>query len=203
MSQPSRFHRNCQFLLAGVLSFPLLASAQTVSSADVVYEFRSVVPLGVETFELHPERQTINLLASAESQLFQGVRLLGHGRNRIVLAADGTELQRFPQRITFRVTASARGKALDDKPVPIDTSTDLNQYLLSLHFRLKIFRGLEYREVEPARAELVGVPADVSYDERIYRLEFELNNVGVDERMLLEVYDAGRDRLTRFHLELM
>lgn len=192
-----------QFLFAGWLAFPSVALAQANAANDVAFEFHSIVPLGVETFKLEPERQTVNLLASAESPLFEGVRLLGQGRNRIVLAADGSKISRYPRQIIFRVTASAHGKALDDRPVPVDTTAGLNQYLLSLRFRLKLFRGLEYREVEPERMQLVGVPADVPYDERIYRLVFTLDNTPIDDRILLEVYDASGDRLTRFHLELM
>jgi hypothetical protein len=198
-----RIPRRSQFFLAGMLIFPLFGFAQGGAPDDVAYEFHSIVPLGVETFRLQPESETVNLLASAESPLFEGVRLLGHGRNRVVLAPDGKQLHRYPQQITFRVTASARGKALDDRPVLVETTADLNQYLLSLRFRLKVFRGLEYRQFEPLKAEQVGVPADVPYSERVYRLVFDLENVAVDERILLEVYDTSGERLTRFHLELM
>lgn len=179
------------------------AVAQSRPLPELAFEFQSVVPLGVETFKLETAAKTINLLASAESQFFNGVRLLGHGPDRIVIAADGSPVRRFPQTITFRVTASARGQALDEKPVPVETTADLNRYLLGLRFRLKIFRGLEYRQVEPTRSELVGVPADVAYDERIYRLLFRVGEVAVDERILLEVFDESGERLTRFHLELM
>lgn len=203
MSRHSQFLRSFYFLFAGALAFSSLGSTQPSPSDEPVYEFHSIVPLGVESFKLEPASETVNLLASAESPLFEGVRLLGHGRNRIVLAADGSRLSRFPQQIVFRVTASARGKALDQKPIPVETTADLNQYLLSLRFRLKVFRGLEYREIEPKLVEQVGVPNDVPYSERVYRLAFNLDNVAVDERILLEVYDATGDRLTRFHLELM
>ena len=182
---------------------PLLCLAQAGAPDEVAYEFHSVVPLGVETFKLEPESQTVNLLASAESPVFEGMRLLGHGRTRVVLASDGTHLNRYPREVTFRVTASANGKALDDRPIPVETATDLNQYLLSLRFRLKVFRGLEFREFEPLRVEQVGVPSDVPYSERVYRLLFDLKDVSVDERILLEVYDSSGERLTRFHLELM
>lgn len=197
-----RFRQSFQLFIAA-LGFSCVAGAQAPAHSAAVYEFQSVVPLGVETFKLPAASETINLLASAESHSFQGVQLLGHGPERVVLAADGSLVHRYPEQITFRVTASARGKALDDRAEPVETTADLDRYLLSLHFRLKIFRGLEYRAVEPARTELVGVPADVAYDERIYRVLFQLGEVAVDERILLEVYDDSGERLTRFHLELM
>jgi hypothetical protein len=190
-------------MVASALFFPFLGVAQADPVDGAAYEFHSIVPLGIETFKLEPESQTVNLLASAESPLFEGVRLLGHGRNRIVLAADGSQISRYPQHVTFRVTASARGKALEDRPIPVETTADLNDYLLSLRFRLKVFHGLEYREINPEIAEQVGVPADVPYSERIYRLVFPLDNVRVEERIVLEVFDSSGERLTRFHLELL
>jgi len=192
-----------QVLLAGALSLGQFAAAQAAAYPEVAYEFHSVVPLGVETFKLNTAKQTINLLASAESQQFEGIRLLGNGGSRVVLGPDGSQLRVYPRQVVFRVTATARGKSLDDKPFPVDANVDLNQYLLSLRFRLKVFRGLDFREVKPVRSEQVGVPADVTYDERIYQLVFDLDNVPVEERILLEVYDATGGRLTRFHLELM
>ena len=203
MARHMRFRRISHLVFAGLLALSSGAAGQSPALPNVAFEFQSVVPLGVETFKLEAAAQTINLLASAESHFFNGVRLLGHGPERVVIAADGSPIRLYPQNITFRVTASARGQALDQKPVPVETTTDLNRYLLSLHFRLKIFRGLEYRQVEPTRTELVGVPADVPYDERIYRLLFKVGEVAVDERILLEVYDDSGERLTRFHLELM
>lgn len=203
MARHIRYCRISHLVFTGILAIASGAAAQSRALPEVAFEFQSVVPLGVETFKLETAAQTINLLASAESQFFNGVRLLGHGPDRIVIAADGSRVRRFPQTITFRVTASARGQALDEKPVPIETTADLNRYLLGLRFRLKIFRGLEYRQVEPTRSELVGVPADVAYDERIYRLLFRVGEVAVDERILLEVFDESGERLTRFHLELM
>ena len=190
-------------LVAGALSLSHLAGAQASAYPEVAYEFHSVVPLGVETFKLSTAKQTINLLASAESQQFEGVRLVGNGGSRVVLGPDGSPIHVYPRQVVFRVTATARGKSLDDRPVPVDANVDLNQYLLSLRFRLKVFRGLDYRELKPVRSEQIGVPGDVAYDERIYQLVFDLDNVPVEERILLEVYDATGDRLTRFHLELM
>lgn len=198
-----RFRHSFQLVIAAALGLSSVAGAQTPAQPAAVYEFQSVVPLGVETFKLQAASETINVLASAESHAFQGIRLIGQGPERVVLAPDGSLVHRYPEQITFRVTASARGKALDDRAEPVATTADLNRYLLSLHFRVKIFRGLAYREVEPMRTELVGVPADVTYDERIYRVLFKMGEVAADERILLEVYDHSGERLTRFHLELM
>lgn len=202
MSRSIAALRRLPYLVTFALSFPAFSFSQSPPN-DVAYEFHSVVPLGIETFKLEPASQTLNLLASAESPLFEGLKILGQGRTRIVLGADGRRLNHYPQQITFRVTASARGKAMDDQPLPVETTDDLNRYLLGLRFKLKLFRGLEYRELGPQVTEQVGVPNDVPYSERIYRVVFALDNVSVDERILLEIYDSSGERLTRFHLELM
>lgn len=202
MSWPSAVLRKFLSLAVIALLSPIFTLAQA-TPRDVAYEFHSVVPLGIETFKLEPASETLNLLASAESPLFEGVKLLGHGRNRIVMGPDGKQVNRYPQEITFRVTASAHGKPMEDKPLAVETSDDLNRYLLGLRFKLKVFRGLDYREIAPQQTEQVGVPSDVPYRERIYRVIFPLDDVSVEERILLEVYDSSGERLTRFHLELM
>jgi hypothetical protein len=49
---------------------------------------------------------------------------------------------------------------------------------------------------------VVGVPLDVSYDERIYRVAFDLGDVSMGERIVLEVLSPEGERLTRFHLDM-
>jgi hypothetical protein len=203
LSQQKAITGLSKLLLTATLMLPLAAAGQAGPSPDMALEFHSVVPLGVDTFRLQPANQVVNILASAQSPQLEGVRLIGQGSRRVALDSHGAQLRTYPRQVTFRVTASARSKSLEDRPTPVDAGTDLNQYLLSLRFRLKVFRGLEYRELKPVRTELVGVPADVPYDERIYNLVFNLDQVAVEERIMLEVYDSTGERLTRFHLELM
>ena len=56
----------------------------------------------------------------------------------------------YPEDVQFRLTASSREKLLDDKPFPTEATVPLDELFVKLHFRLKIFHGLEYRYVQPA-----------------------------------------------------
>jgi hypothetical protein len=50
--------------------------------------------------------------------------------------------------------------------------------------------------------KLVGMPMDVPYDERIYRVSFDLGEVPLADRIVLEVLSPREERLTRFHLDM-
>ncbi len=75
-------------------------------------------------------------------------------------------------------------------------------FLLSLHLRLKVFQGLDAYEIQPRDVELIGMPANIPYEERIYRAKFHLEHVPADARLVLEVFDSNEERISRFHLEL-
>jgi hypothetical protein len=141
-------------------------------------------------------------MGTAFSRKFDGWRIVGEGPDARVIAADGSSVRDFPAQLQFRVTASA----LPDYPLQVDRDTlewngDLNQFLLNLGFRLKIFHGLEVTTIEPDSVELIGMPADVRYDERVYRTSFTLPPVPIKDRIVLEVLDPKRQRLCKFHLE--
>jgi hypothetical protein len=89
-----------------------------------------------------------------------------------------------------------------DKPDPI-AGDDVNAWLKSLSFRLKIFNGLQSREVEPSSIQHLGMPVDVPYDERIYQISFDLDDVPPTDRLVLEIFSPDGTRVSRFHLELL
>src|SRR5947207_9752147 len=102
-------------------------------------------------------------MASAESAGFEGLRRTEHDNQITVLGPNGQEAREYPQTIDFRVTVSAKKKKLTDEdiePYPVRASGSVNDYLLKLGFRVKIFRGIEMREVDPNEVKLIGVPGD-------------------------------------------
>ena len=50
---------------------------------------------------------------------------------------------------------------------------------------------------------MIGVPADVAYDERVYRISFSGQKIPVSDRCILEVLSPTGERLTRFHFDLL
>lgn len=164
--------------------------------------FHSVVPLGQDGLLLQPSQQSLFLVASAQSRGFDGWQEI-ESQKGLIYASTGRRVRHFPEYVDFRVTASARHDSisLSEPLYPIPCSSELNKYLLGLKFRLKAFHGINTTVYEPRVVRLVGVPADVPYDERVYQLSFRLDNIPLDDRLVLEVLSPEGDRISKFHLE--
>jgi hypothetical protein len=182
-----------------------LAAGPAPKSSVWEYDFHSVVPLGADALRLVPTKKTVYLLASAESPAFEGLKRTARGDKTVVIGPDGELVQDYPQALDFRVTASAKKKKVTDEdlePYPVRAYGELNDYLLKLGFRVKIFHGIDVRVLEPSEVKLIGVPGDVPYDERVYRVSFQLEKVPLADRIVLEVLDPRGDRISKFHLEV-
>ena len=194
---------------ASMLMIPSTISAGDVVSVSIKWEltYHSVVPLGQETILLEPGNHGLSFLASAESIYFQGWRQVYNTAGPSLLTAEGRPVERYPRFVDFRVTASARPGAIPGlKPLLVDCESqcmqNVNEYLLGLQFRIKIFRELDVTVLQPKAVKLIGIPSDVAYDERIYRVSFDLGEVPVADRIVLEVLSPAGDRLARFHLDM-
>jgi hypothetical protein len=172
----------------------------------VAHLFHSVVPLGQDGLLLQPSNRSLFLVASAQSTGFDGwqqVESQSHKGARLIYAGTGVRVRDFPEYVDFRVTASARrdGQSVGEPLYPTPCNAELNDYLLHLKFRLKVFHGIEAKVFHPKVVKLIGVPADMPYDERVYQLSFKLENVPVDDRVVLEVLSPEGNRISKFHLE--
>ncbi len=166
-------------------------------------QFHALVPLGVEGFTLGSPDRKFYLMALAEHPSFEGLHQVHVDSRRVLLDAEGRQVTYFPRKLTFRITATTwADKLADIDSVALPAQPDSNAFLLGLRFRLMIFRGLKARTVAASSVKLIGMPADVSYNERIYRLSFDIGHVPVEDRIVLEVLSPTGDRLCKFHLEL-
>jgi hypothetical protein len=165
--------------------------------------YHAHIPLGVESFSVKGWNAPLSLLALAINPQFEGWQSRRDGERRLLLDAAGDPVQYYPSSVAFRVSATTNLKLQDPSPFALHTTLAPNQYLLSLRFQLKIFHGLEETAVQPQSLELIGVPADVAYDERIYRIRFALPNVPATDRIVLEVLAPEGQRICKFHLDLM
>jgi hypothetical protein len=194
--------------MAAVLFASMVWSApasRAESSVPVLQELHARIPLGVQGFFVRPMRRNLYLMSTAASAHFEGWKLVEQKGRRVVLAADGSRVDYWPRILQFRVTASMLDtdlRDLDRDFLDLDSNTDLNHYVLGLGFRLKVFHGLQVSDIEPDAVEMLGVPSEVPYDERIYRASFTLPDaVPVDDRLVLEIVDPQGGRLCKFHLE--
>jgi len=153
---------------------------------------------------LKPTNAEVSLLGLVECPELEGAQHVSEGTNARVVSADGTPLTHFPHNFSFRITASLRKTVLSTPTGEVTSNDSPEDFLLKLKFGLKVFNGLNVHEIQPESVEMIGVPADLPYDERIYRVTFNiLNDVPVTDRMVLEVMSSENDRLTRFHFDLL
>ena len=189
------------FLLATALTMP--AQAPNSDGPNQVFWMRTPLPLGAEQINLKPSGQHFLLLACIEDRRFNRLEISRVRHSPFVIDSAGDVWTHYPDELTFRVTATA----LDSGMMQLDSqdvheSGDMNSLLLGLQFRLKSFRGLKVTALEPSLVRLIGVPADVSYQERIYRISFDTGDFPVSNRLVMEVLSPKGQLLTRFHLEL-
>ena len=168
-----------------------------------VWHLRSHIPLGVESLVLEPSHRVIEMLASAEAPEFAGWTMRLQNDRPVLLDALGKPARTLPRFITFRVTVSARDILVNADPFPLNWKKSVDEFLCGMRFKVQVFRGMEMRSVNPARQWMIGVPADESSDERIYRASFDLGDVRPDDRIVLLVTDDSGTRLLKFHLEFL
>lgn len=189
----------------GVSQLPLAAGNPSAGSVD--WQFHSVIPLGYEAFVLRPDGASFNMIGSVESAEFDGVRRVVGQHGKLLLMRSGAPLRHYPARLTFRITASGLDSKLigSASPTPgrVDSAAQLNDFLLNIGFRLKVFDALDSRQFAPVSVRQIGMPADVVYPERIYQISFDLQDVPTDQRLVLEVYSPEGERFCRFHLDLL
>lgn len=161
------------------------------------------IPMGSEALVLQPAHRAVQILATAEAPQFEGWKLESRHNNAVLLDVSGKPVAELPHVINFRVTMSARDKVLDSNPLPVETTKDLNHFLLDVHFRLQIFRGMQMREIKPVTTKMIGIPADELADERIYRTSFDVGSVRPDDRIVLLITDGAGNRISKFHLEFL
>ena len=171
------------------------------------WKLHSVLPLGDEYFRLEPVGARLVLTVSAASPEFEGWRRMRQGTRQFLLDAGGAAVRHFPGAVDFRVTATTLPgrRMVYEKPTILRTGAgmDPNQLVFGLHFRLKIFRGLEAHEIEPAAVSHPGAPQPVPSPEHTYLVSFNLQDVPADDRLMLEVFTPDGERVSRFHLELL
>lgn len=181
------------------------ASSLSQSPSERMVRYHELVPLGTQTFIVQGNRwrRLLALIASAESPQFEGMKASDQDQRPRLVAGDGTPFVAYPSRVVFRLTASFRTDFIDSEPFSVTSSKDENDYLLNLKFRIVAFHGLTQTVIEPSSVEQIGVPAEMRYNERIYRVAVDLAKVPITDRVVFEVYDPAGARLYKFHLDLI
>jgi len=194
-------------VIAFCISCLLLAGLGSVAIAGPqqrnVPALHSATPAGYEIMELKPSGQTFSLIALIECPELEGAHQIAEGSKAQVVSADGSVIHQFPEHFNFRITASLR-KTLVEGPVnTVDYPDDPQQLLLKLKFRVRAYHGLDAREITPESIEMIGMPADVPYDERVYRLHMNVGELPVSDRLVVEILSPQDALLTHFSFGLL
>jgi hypothetical protein len=156
------------------------------------------MPAGYDVVILKPTGANLALMGLIECPELEGAQSVSEGANKKLVSADGDTIRHFPQRFSFRITASLR-KMLMDRPVAsVDVSDEPHELLLNLKFRIRAYTGLENHEIIPESVEMIGMPADVPYDERVYRVNVNNVNLPITARLVVEVRTPQGELLTHF-----
>ena len=195
--------------LLAVMAAAQLAWSQSKTVLDdddsnTVYWYKAPLPLGADAFRLEPANREFYLLSCVEDRRFNRLQVSRVRKSPFVIDASGDVWKNYPSEVTFRVTATAMDPgSLKSDIDNIDEASDLNSFLLGLHFRLKVFEGLNMRTIKPIAIRMIGMPSDVPFDERIYRVSFQTGDFPVNARLVMEVLSPAGKLLSRFHLELL
>jgi hypothetical protein len=190
----------CGFLLV-FASFGLAAFAGTILKSGP--GLHSAMPAGYDVIMLKPSGETLSLMGLIECPEIEGAQHISEGLKARLISPNGDTIRQFPQHFSFRVTASLRKFLLDGPVSSVELSEDPRQLLLHLKFRIRAYHGLESREIAAESIEMIGMPPDVPYDERIYRINVNAGNLPITDRLVIEVLSSQGKLLTHFPFSLL
>jgi len=164
---------------------------------------RSTMPAGYDVMVLKPSKATLSLMGLIECPELEGAQQVAEGTHKRLVSAEGETIKEFPRRFSFRITASLRKIFVEVPGTSIDVADDPQELLLKLKFRIRAYHALEVREVVPQSVELIGMPADVPYDERVYRINIDTGKIPITDRLVVEIFSPQGELLTHFPFSLL
>jgi hypothetical protein len=195
-------HRVRRWVRAGALitTFVAVAAAGQLETGPGLH---TAMPAGSTVVRLEPSGADLAVLGLIECPEIEGARHVSEGMNSRIVSADGATLQHFPRHFSFRITVSLRKTLIEGPADTIMTQDDPQHFLLNLGFKLRVYHGLETHELPAHAVELIGVPADIPYDERVFRLSFEVENLPVTDRVVLVILSPQDVPVTHFAFALL
>jgi hypothetical protein len=188
-------------LLVIVLAFTLAAMARNVAKATP--GLRSNIPAGYDVMLLKPSKATLSLIGLIECPELEGAQRVSEGLHAKLVLSHGSTVKEFPQHFSFRITASLKKVFFDEPVTSIKLPDDPHELLLHLKFRVRVYHGLEVREIVPQSIEMIGAPADVASDERVYRININAEKLPVTDRLVVEILSPQGELLSHFPFSLL
>jgi hypothetical protein len=183
-------------LLLIAAGFALAASARNAPKPTP--GLRSNMPVGYDVMLLKPSKETLSFIGLIECPELEGAQHVSEGLRAKLVSTNGNTIEQFPQHFSFRITASLKKIFLDGPVRSVASLGDPQQLLLHLKFRVRAYHGLEARELTPHSIEMIGMPADVPSDERVYRININAGNLPITDRLVVQIFSPEGELLTHF-----
>lgn len=180
----------------------LLGAACAQQAATTPRRYTELEHLDNDTIRL-PSGEKLTFLATWIAPELTKFERVDSANGSYVRDANGKRVTRYPDKMTLRVTVGNRTEVSNGKPLDFDSKLSAQELASSLHFRLRVYEGLEYRLLEPITSKVIGVPKDIPYNERIYLIEFSLKDVPIEDRLVIEALDPEDTRVTRFSVSMI
>ncbi|HEY7405966.1 MAG TPA: hypothetical protein VIB39_20740 [Candidatus Angelobacter sp.] len=172
--------------------------AATRSAPERLPGLHSAMPAGYDVITLQPSGLNLSLMGLIECPELEGAQHISEGLQAKIITAAGARMNEFPHHFSFRITASLRKIILDGPASSVIIPDDPYAFLLKLRFRIKAYHGLEVREVFADSVELIGMPGDVPYDERVYRVTVDIKDAPITDRFVVDILTPEGELLTHF-----
>jgi hypothetical protein len=179
------------------------AFAAAKNSPKPMPSLRPNMPAGYDIMLLKPSKTTLSLIGLIECPELEGAQQVAEGLHKKLVSADGSTIKEFPQRFSFRITASLKKVFLDSPVTSVALPDDPQKLLLNLKFRVRAYNALQVREIVPQSIELIGMPADVPYDERVYRINIDAGKLPITDRLVVEIFSPEGELLTHFPFSVL
>lgn len=177
--------------------------ASVTLAQDRYARFTDLEHLDNDCVKLSKTGEILNFLATWIAPELKNLERVSDGRRSYVQTIDGERVTQYPEKMTLRISVGNKTKVEGTTPLELESAYSAEELAKNLHFRLRVYNGLEYRQIEPVSAKIIGVPADLPYDERIYLVEFLLDKVPLENRLMIEVLDPHNTRVTRFSISML
>lgn len=174
-----------------------------VKGDNILLQANGRIPLGADSVRLSSDRHSATIMASLEVPQLGAITVFEHGRRRYVVDEHGEPVRRLPMHLTFRVTASSLVE-LTEEPYQVDVKDPVLTFLKGLKFSARIFHSGELisKTVGPSEVQVIGIPFDIAAAERVYRANFDVDALSVDDHIVLEVSSAEGTLVSKFFLRL-
>jgi hypothetical protein len=121
----------------------LLTLASFAFAQDRSARFTDLEHLDNDCVKLTKTGETLNFLATWIAPELKNYERVYDGSRRFVRTMDGERVKQYPEKMTLRISVGNKTKVEGTKPLDFNTVYSAQDLAKNLHFRLRVYDGLE------------------------------------------------------------